>query len=326
MLPQPEGWGYFYGQPRGARRTPATLSGDGHLATKVDRMKQTEDANFLFRFTFVETDHGKGFVTHYRPKHPPLSEEIAQVFGYLGLHKFAECPEFDFEQCYFRTLRFEQRGDGYFDTNVEYAHRCFDAHAGQFSRGIESLLAANATVENVGLPFLKIGSPGDRDRIDIAKRISGPPPKPTSKPVRMAFDAALPTNFDVAISFAGTERELAEELAKKLRDAGIEVFYDNFYPEHLWGKNLTAFLDEIYRKRSKFCVVFVSREYRDRKWTSHELRSAQARALEAKGEEYILPIKVDDTELDGLPPTVGYVAVSAGMDQIAKMLVSKLGR
>jgi TIR domain len=110
------------------------------------------------------------------------------------------------------------------------------------------------------------------------------------------------------------------------RDAGIEVFYDNFYPEHLWGKNLTAFLDEIYRKRAKFCVVFVSREYRDRKWTSHELRSAQARALEAKGEEYILPIKVDDTELDGLPPTVGYVAVSVGMDLIAKMLVSKLGR
>ena len=53
----------------------------------------------------------------------------------------------------------------------------------------------------------------------------------------MAFDAALPSNFDVAISFAGTERELAEKLAEILRAAGIAVFYDNFYPEHLWGKN-----------------------------------------------------------------------------------------
>jgi hypothetical protein len=37
-----------------------------------------------------------------------------------------------------------------------------------------------------------------------------------------------------------------------------------------------------------------SQEYRDRKWTSHELRSAQARALEEESKEYILAIKVQD--------------------------------
>ena len=76
---------------------------------------------------------------------------------------------------------------------------------------------------------------------------------------------------------------MAEKLAEILRAAGFAVFYDNFYPEHLWGKDLTAFLDEIYRKRAKFCVVFVSTEYKERKWTIHELRSAQAKALEQKG-------------------------------------------
>ena len=30
-------------------------------------MKQTEDDTFLFKFSFIETDHEKGFVTHYRP-------------------------------------------------------------------------------------------------------------------------------------------------------------------------------------------------------------------------------------------------------------------
>ena len=140
----------------------------------------------------------------------------------------------------------------------------------------------------------------------------------------MAFDAALPANFDVAISFAGTERELAEKLAERLRAAGIAVFYDNFYPEHLWGKNLTAFLDEIYRKRAKFCVVFVSAEYKDRKWTNHELKSAQAKALEQKGVEYILPVQVDDTELDGLPTNIGYVGISIGIDNITDLLIKKL--
>jgi hypothetical protein len=68
----------------------------------------------------------------------------------------------------------------------------------------------------------------------------------------------------------------------------------------------------------------VSEEYRDRKWTSHELRSAQARALEEKGQEYILPIKVDDIELDGLQPTIGYVPIARGIEMIADLLIKKL--
>jgi len=107
-------------------------------------------------------------------------------------------------------------------------------------------------------------------------------------------------------------------------EAGFVVFYDNYYPEQLWGKDLVRFFDEIYRKRARFCVVFVSREYRDRIWTNHELRSAQARALEEKGNEYILPIKVDDAELDGLPPSIGYLPISLGVEKIAELLIRKL--
>jgi hypothetical protein len=223
-------------------------------------MKATDDANFLFRFTFINTSHGKGFVTHYRPKHPPLSSEMTAVFHYLGLQEFRECPEFDFGSCYYRTLLFEQRGDDYglFGNNTEYAHRCFDAHATRFSPAMQKLLAANATMESAGLTFMPIPKPRERNTLDIVKQIARPKPVAPTKPVTMAMDAALPSNFDVAISFAGSERELAEALANKIQAAGFAVFYDNFYPEHLWGKDLSAFLDEIYRKRAKHCVVFVS--------------------------------------------------------------------
>lgn len=64
----------------------------------------------------------------------------------------------------------------------------------------------------------------------------------------------------------------------------------------------------------------VSREYRERKWTIHEARSAQARALEEKGNEYILPIRIDDTELERLLPTIGYVPISTGIGKIGEML------
>jgi hypothetical protein len=299
------------------------LSGDGHTAMSTKPMNESEDDEFRYKFMFIDTGRERGFVTHYRPHHPPLSSEVRSVFEYLGLKEFHQCPEFDFEACHYRTLQLLETGNP-FDGNVDFAQRSFGAHAARFSPTVEALLAANAAAERVGLSFLPIAAPAERLRNDIVQQIGLPTNTKSKSKSTMTFDAALPSNFDVAISFAGTERELAKKLAEILRAAGITVFYDYFYAEHLWGKNLTAFLDEIYRQKAKFCVVFVSTEYKDRKWTIHELRSAQAKALEQKGDEYILPVKVDDTELDGLPPNVGYVRISLGIEKIAELLIKKL--
>jgi TIR domain len=327
VLPQPEGWGFYHGTSSDRqRRRAAVISGDGHTAMKTQTMKTTEDDKFLFRFTFIDTGHDKAFVTHYRPKHPPLSSELRSVFKYLGLLEFKDCPEFEFEPCYFRTLQFLPKADNMRGGNVEAAHQAFDAHDKQFSSGIENLLAANSATESVGMMFLPLDRPTVRMQADIASNLtrSTDAAARTKSASGVAASSVLPDSFDVAISFAGTERPQAEKLAEILRAAGYAVFYDDYYPEHLWGKDLPVFFDEIFRKRARFCVIFVSKEYRDRKWTSLEARSAQARALEEKGKEYILPIRVDDTELAGLLPTVGYVPLASGIDQIGGMLLKKL--
>ena len=269
-------------------------------------------------------------MTHYRPKHYPLSSELTSVFKYLGLHEFNKCPEFDFDHCFYRTLQFVSRGENMWGGNVDAAHQAFNAHATQFSPAIESLLAANAAIEAVGMTFLPFARPADRMNADIETKVARPA-KSAEVAVKMVGVStgspsvlAISASFDVAISFAGTEREDALKLAEMVRGAGFTVFYDDFVPEQLWGKNLTTFFDEIFRKKARFCVMFVSKEYQARKWTSHEARSAQARALEEKGNEYILPIRVDDTELEGLLPTVGYVPISIGVEKIAEMLIKKL--
>ena len=130
----------------------------------------------------------------------------------------------------------------------------------------------------------------------------------------------------MAISFAGSERPVAEQLAKVVQDAGFEVFYDAFYPGRgLRGKDLVVFFDEIYRKAARFCVILVSQEYADREWTNHERRSAQAPGLKERGGEYFLPIKVHNVELPGMPPTVGYVSLSdLGIEKIGELLVKTL--
>jgi hypothetical protein len=60
-----------------------------------------------------------------------------------------------------------------------------------------------------------------------------------------------------------------------------------------------------------------SEAYAKKVWTSHERRSAQARALQSSG-EYVLPVRFDDTEIPGLRSTVAYVeAPSATPVQLA---------
>ena len=105
----------------------------------------------------------------------------------------------------------------------------------------------------------------------------------------------------------------------------VAVFYDGFYAAQLWGKDLVEFFDDVYRRQSRFCVMFVSSEYCDRMWTVQERRSAQARALEERGREYLLPIRVENVELPGLLPTVGYVSIDEyPIEKIARLLIEKV--
>ena len=112
--------------------------------------------------------------------------------------------------------------------------------------------------------------------------------------------------YDVCLSFAGEQRDYIEMIAAGLNKRGLRVFYDADETVNLWGKDLAEQLDHVYRKASRYCVVFVSEAYAAKPWTRHERRSALARAIEEEG-EYILPVRFDDTELPGLRPTLGYI-------------------
>jgi hypothetical protein len=320
-LDQPEGWGFFYGKPSDRTYRPTRSSyaaGDGHTSSSREKMKTAEDDFFNFAFTFIESDYSRGWTTHYVPKHPPLSQELEAVFNLLGISRFESCPEFDFEPCHWRFTPLEQRGQSVMDNNAEYAHRCFDAHASNFSKGIEKLLAAQGEMEPFELIFLPYHrGTEERSLEDIAAQTLRP--ESPAQPMQDRY------KYDVAISFAGTEREKAESLANGVRAAGFSVFYDGFYPEKLWGKDLVVFFDNVYRKQSRYCLIFLSQEYLNRMWTIHERQSAQARALEEKGNEYILPVQVDDVELPGMPHTVGYLSMREyEIEQIAELLIKKL--
>lgn len=143
--------------------------------------------------------------------------------------------------------------------------------------------------------------------------------------VNVASADAANYEYDVCLSFAGEQREYVEEVALALRAGGIRVFYDDFERVSLWGRDLYDHLDWVYRSAARYCVLFVSADYAEKVWTSHERRSAQARAL-GENSEYVLPARFDDTEVPGLRPTVGHVDVrDVEPTELAQMVRKKLG-
>src|SRR5450759_418910 len=132
--------------------------------------------------------------------------------------------------------------------------------------------------------------------------------------------------YDVALSFAGENRSYVEMVADGLKAIGVSVFYDEFESADLWGKNLYEHLVDVYQKSARYTVIFVSKHYRDKVWTNHERRAAQARALN-ESYEYILPARFDDTEIEGLLPTIGFIDLrKRSPHEVCVLLSQKLGR
>lgn len=113
-------------------------------------------------------------------------------------------------------------------------------------------------------------------------------------------------DFDIALSFAGEDRDYVRRVADFLRQSGVKVFYDEYARADLFGEDLYVHLADVYCERARYTVMFISIHYKKKLWTNHERQAAQARAFrEATG--YILPARFDDTEIPGLLPTRGYV-------------------
>ncbi len=58
-------------------------------------------------------------------------------------------------------------------------------------------------------------------------------------------------DYDVALSFAGEDRNFVEQVAQILHQLDLRVFYDRYEEANLWGKDLYVHLDQVYRTKSK---------------------------------------------------------------------------
>jgi len=136
-------------------------------------------------------------------------------------------------------------------------------------------------------------------------------------------------SYDVALSFAGEDRRFAEAVAAGLRDAGVNVFYDDFYASDLWGEDLSVRLRKVYHEASRYCIMIISAHYVEKMWPSFERQQAIERLIKQKGKAYILPVRLDgySEDVPGLAGTIGFLAVNSNeAERVINAFLKKVGK
>ena len=79
------------------------------------------------------------------------------------------------------------------------------------------------------------------------------------------------------------------------------------------GRNLADHLGDVYGRRSRLVVLFISKHYPAKAWPTHERQSAQARAI-LENEVVLLPARFDDTEVARNERIIGRSGVARRVD------------
>ena len=103
--------------------------------------------------------------------------------------------------------------------------------------------------------------------------------------------------WDVAISFAGENRALAEFIGSQLRDLDISVFYDRNYEDNYLGGVWSDQFLEIFVQKSRLVVAILDEHHKKKVWPTFE-RDCFARRV-PEGE--VIPVILDDTVFPGIP-------------------------
>jgi len=132
-------------------------------------------------------------------------------------------------------------------------------------------------------------------------------------------------HFDIALSFPGDARSLVEpivtELTKRLKPNAL--FYDFNYQSQLARPSLDVLLQDIYSKRSKLIVVFLSGSYEKKKWCGVEFRAIKEIIMDQDYDK-VMFIKVDDEPVSGVFKTDGYIDSRIfSVQEIAKFIIER---
>jgi hypothetical protein len=106
------------------------------------------------------------------------------------------------------------------------------------------------------------------------------------------FDVSFSSRYDFALSFAGSDRDVAELLFEDLSAREYGVFYDRNEQDRILAENVEEYLAPIYKSEATYVIVILGKEYPKRVWTRFESDQFKHRF----GEKAVIPIWFADSD------------------------------
>lgn len=103
----------------------------------------------------------------------------------------------------------------------------------------------------------------------------------------------FPSRYDFALSFAGSDRDIAELLFFALQEDEFEIFYDKNEQHRIVAEDIEEYLAPIYNSDAQFVVCILGPDFPKRVWTKFE--STQFKQRFKSGE--VIPIVCSNTEI-----------------------------
>ncbi|WP_243735313.1 TIR domain-containing protein [Paenibacillus turpanensis] len=136
------------------------------------------------------------------------------------------------------------------------------------------------------------------------------------------------SSYDYALSFAGSDRDVAEALFSNLVEEEVSVFYDKNEQHRILAENVEEYLSPIYRSEAQFVVVLLGPDYPKRIWTRFESEQFKDRF----GDASVIPIWFDNAPTGLFDETTkigGFHFYRTGdfelqINEIVKALVKKI--
>lgn len=106
--------------------------------------------------------------------------------------------------------------------------------------------------------------------------------------------------FDIAISFAGENRELARHIADQIQMLDCAVFFDELYEANYLGTAWRKQFEDIFKNRSRVVVCVLDVHHADKIWPTFERECFTPRVADGA----VIPIFLDNSVFPGIPADI----------------------
>ena len=131
----------------------------------------------------------------------------------------------------------------------------------------------------------------------------------------------ISNRYDVAISVAKADLEVAEEMAERLNNRGLKVYYYKETPEETLGEDLEQALRRIYSSAT-IALILVSSRYS----TSATKIELEACLNGEASESGIIPVLLDSSPLPRSLEGRTYLTLEEGTNALIHTILKKLRR